>query len=1130
MNSSLTKEQLDLIELFKLLEETFKGKDTKKIDESRKKIKEKFINKNYGISLLFQALSINTIENKKIPLDNHKSVAIYLKNIFSNIYKTLKPDEIFSYMEKLFQLIFVQSKNNQNLNEPIIFSVFQSIISNLLSSQQMIQNPTFIDRLFDVLFNSIKSEIKELFLITSKKVILLTTSLLTTKSANNSNFEELINKYYFPIVNIIFSNVPNYIDPKKNYYNEEFISILKYLFDGFYSCLSKMRGIFGIDKRKEIASLFFKEYGLYSYELIQLSPPFDEDTKKIFLNPNPIIVLNVDEKKCSEINHMKSKALQFLSFITQVSTLENRSDDENKYYIHDNELVTLINKIIYLIINTFKDILNNKEKFLFLRKFRDTNEEEDCFNILLFQICVFLSRCLIRDPIKSEFSEHIKQFLLNILFPMIVSLLEDEKDFLEMDPEEYHRFINDITSEYKNKNFRTSGCFLISKICERYEDMTNFVLSFNIEMIKCIINGGKIQSEVSDYNVYLKYLKEALINQFNDETKLDFAFLIILILQKKLKSIEFFNVSLRNILISHQEKIHSIQNPIIRIKLCKIYNYFLPNFFNNSTDNKDENIKKIFIENSINFLLNNIIQTNTKEYCQSLSNEASETITELLSTSKENNDKENKLLMFYISQNLENNFHIFNQLIENIDVYSFFLVIEQTIGNIVIKQRNLLFECLNNLTKKFLKQFVQPNLESNKLFNNQYFSILNYFLTGKNRIAPENKEEIQKFNEIFDKIINYIKYPKKFPLYDELVSLTEVYIKAFDGINERSSLVLKNIKVIIEEEKTTSSISFNFVSTFLLYIKKNISDKPLDQADLFNEILIIIQKSFSFNDESYDTSKISALLLTLQILNLDPNLSEEILSFLLIQSLNCFEDLSIKNRFPVISNNINQLVIANISLGFIFKPDLTFKILQTKIKISEQSETTRFLQFFNLIYYILDLKYPEYNPLLGKCIILGICGILTDKTCSDFLNNNKQNKLYLLNIFIHFILKHKREKCTIINKLMKKELKCNFVEDENEEEEEEEEDEDIDFDFNEDVEKILSGDNNINNSDEFKYYTQVMKYIRENDREIYNRLINDYLSGNSNFIEELFKIRNIKIKYNNQEFTVPRKTVRIIKK
>jgi len=125
-------------------------------------------------------------------------------------------------------------------------------------------------------------------------------------------------------------------------------------------------------------------------------------------------------------------------------------------------------------------------------------------------------------------------------------------------------------------------------------------------------------------------------------------------------------------------------------------------------------------------------------------------------------------------------------------------------------------------------------------------------------------------------------------------------------------------------------------------------------------------------------------------------------------------------------------------------------------------------------------------------------------------------------------MKHKKEKNIILNKLMKKELKCNFVEEDDEEEEEEEDDE-VDTEFCEKVEQVLSGNDNINNSDEFKYYTQVMKFIRDNDKDIYNFIISESTKKNINYVEELFKVRNIKIKYNDKELTVPRKTVRIIR-
>ena len=710
--------------------------------------------------------------------------------------------------------------------------------------------------------------------------------------------------------------------------------------------------------------------------------------------------------------------------------------------------------------------------------------------------------------------------------------VESEKMFLEVDPEEYHNYINDISNEFKIKSFRTSGCFLINKICERYEDISNFVLSFCLEMFNYIINEGKIKSEVVEYNVYLKYIKDALINQFNDIIKIDFALLIMLVLKDKLKKIQYIKNRLREIFINNQDKIHLISSPIIKIKLCKIYDYFLPKFFKNTND-FNEDIKKKFIENAINFLLNNIIQKChngiNDGYLQALSYEASDTITEILALPKGEDHKENELLIYYISQSLEKNFGIFNKLIENVDVYSFFLVIDQILNNIKIEQRNLLFECLNNLSRKFQKLFLGQSSD-NKLFCSQYFNILNSFLTGVNKLDPNNKEEINQFNKIFDPILNYIKNPKKFLLYEELVSITEDYIKALNGINERSALVLKNIKLILDKEQSTSNITFSFVSTFLLNIQKNISEKPLDQTELFKEILNIIKKSFSFVQETYETSKVYGLLLTLQILNLNPNFSEDILDFLINQSLNSFEYIDLQQEFPNEKVNINQLSLANISLGFIFKPDLTFKVLQKTIRIANDKEITFFDKFCHLIVFLLSLTYPDYNPLLSKCIILGICGILTDKTCLDYLNVKKDTKLYLLKIFVNLMIVHKREKNKILNRLMKKELKCNFVEEEIDEEEEEEEEDEQNIDFNDKVENILSVNENINNCDEFKYYTQVMKYIRDNDSEIYNYLLKETTSGKTNIMEELFKVRNIKITYNNKDFTVPRKTVKIIKR
>ena len=1120
-------DEKDLIEILELLYESFKGIDNKKKKEVNEKLASKFKDIKRGIFLLFQALSLREINQKEIPIELYDSIMIYLKNILSAKEEELDSKDIFSYLQIFLNIILDPNKINPKLNNSKIFNFTQIIINNLCSSSKFISDENNINKVFQILLDSINSSSNENFLQISKSVIISCSSLLTSKSAQNNNYIDLTNKYYIPIINIIFRNVSKYIDPKNNSYNNDFICVLKHLYEGFYTNLLKMKSILDTGERKEIASKFFSEYGTYSYELLRIVPPFDENTSKKYGKENPIIIFNIDEKKCNEINLMKSKILQFFSFVIQISTLEKNKDDENKDYITDNELVQLINNLIVLIVNSFEDILNNQNKFILIRRYNElSNSEDDCFNVILFQMCVFLSRSFIREPIKSDFSKHIKKFLLNILFPMIITI-DDEINFLEIDPEGYHLYLIDITTEFKIKNFRTSACYLIYKIAEKFEDLTNFILSFSIEMLIYIINEGNIKNKMWEYNIYLKYNKDSLINKFSDKIKLDFSLLIILILKNKLNNNQYFINSFRDVFIKNQEKLHLIESPIIKIKLCKIYNYFLPVFFT-SDNNISEEIKITFTQNAINFLLNNLIQKKHEKennYIQSLAQEASDTIIELLNLPI---NMRNDLQIKYISESLEKNFSIFNKLIEVVDIYSFYSVIEQIINEIKINQRNLLFECLNNLSKRFHKDFLKNNQES-KIFCNHFFVILRSFLTGKNKLNVLDKQEILKYNEIFCPILNYIKNPKKFDLYDELVSTTEEYIKTLNGINNLSAIVLRSIEEIIELEKSTSSTCYSFTSIFLSNLDRVISDEPLDKAELLNRIIIIIQKSFSYKNETFEYSNLYALLLTFQIMSLNPNLNEDILIFLLNSSFNCFQRVNQDDPFSSDITNKNMLSLAIISLGFIFKPEIVLKILNNNFLTINDSKISKFDLFIKYIYYSFEISYPDYNPILGKCIILGISSILNDKYCINYLDTNKQKKLSILKIFIIFLINHKKEKDIILEKLMKKETKCNFVEEE-ENEDEEFEEEEFDTDFNDKIENALSGDNNIKNSDEFKYFSQVMKFVKEKDPEIYDELINKIFKGIKNTIENLIKIRNIKIKYNEKEITVPRRMVRIKRK
>jgi hypothetical protein len=283
MSTQITQQEIEakIIEIYTLLEETFKGKDNKKIKEAMLKLNEIFSDFKNSIKYLFIALSSKEISGKEISLDLHKSVSLFLQKILS-AQNVLQPEEIFFCLNQILDLILNKSKNNPHLNDNSIMNIFQTSIKELLHSPILLinQDQDYIKQLFNTLLTTLKNEKNEFYLKTAKSVIILSSTLLTSDKANSNNYEQLINDFYIPIINNIFLNVSNYLDPKNNIYNIEFIIILKILFDGFFQNLIKIKSSYSSDKIKEIAMKFFREYGTYCFELIQLMPQLDGETKK----------------------------------------------------------------------------------------------------------------------------------------------------------------------------------------------------------------------------------------------------------------------------------------------------------------------------------------------------------------------------------------------------------------------------------------------------------------------------------------------------------------------------------------------------------------------------------------------------------------------------------------------------------------------------------------------------------------------------------------------------------------------------------------------------------------------------------------------------------------------------------
>ena len=285
---------------------------------------------------------------------------------------------------------------------------------------------------------------------------------------NENNFEKIINTYYFGVLDIVFNNVPKYINPEKNMFSEDYLIILDELIEDMYLNMNNLGKIESIDKVKylEVYSNMFKKYGKIIYELIKIQLPLDEESKHVFIIQNPIIsfTLSKNESLCSKINTMKSKCFQFISFSIQKISIKLTNKSNTSFIIQDPSFIGLFVDLMKLVIKSLEDILSNKEKFLLIKTSKEGIFTSDSnYNYLLFQMFLYLTRCLIRDPIKKEFSSYINNFILNILFPL-ATFEESEKIFMEEDSETYNNYINDILYYFKFRNFRTCLCFLLKKI------------------------------------------------------------------------------------------------------------------------------------------------------------------------------------------------------------------------------------------------------------------------------------------------------------------------------------------------------------------------------------------------------------------------------------------------------------------------------------------------------------------------------------------------------------------------------------------------------------------------------------------------------------------------------------------
>jgi hypothetical protein len=110
---------------------------------------------------------------------------------------------------------------------------------------------------------------------------------------------------------------------------------------------------------------------------------------------------------------------------------------------------------------------------------------------------------------------------------------------------------------------------------------------------------------------------------------------------------------------------------------------------------------------------------------------------------------------------------------------------------------------------------------------------------------------------------------------------------------------------------------------------------------------------------------------------------------------------------------------------------------------------------------------------------------------------------------------------------MKKELNCNFVE------EEENSDFDDFIDYNEleeereIVDETINDNENIKNSDVYQYFTNTLNFLKNYNQGLIDNFYNSLGVNDKKTLEHLIHTRQVKINYKNEEYSIPRRTVKI---
>ena len=456
---------------------------------------------------------------------------------------------------------------------------------------------------------------------------------------------------------------------------------------------------------------------------------------------------------------------------------------------------------------------------------------------------------------------------------------EKEKIKMKTDGEDYQNYIQDIIGDHKSKTSRTSIDFLIIRLCDKYDGLSNFLATFCLQLLDFAINSSEItfnpNSNINEsYNLLCdpNLHFRGIIHNFNQESLIDISLILLCSLKNQILKNKSLVSKLKLIFDNYINNLHNVSSELIKFDISLIYDVFITSFMENDETEKVEKLENEYFMKRLDFLF---ICLMDYEKTPGISAQAAKTITTIFNETNTDNI-DNK----YIS-------HIFKQLIlhiENIEITIYLDVLIDIICSCKIEEN--LLTAISLSTRRILKEIKSPvNSQDSKssIIISKCINIIKSILKENNLTCKENIENdiiipitdnslnLFQVEKSLEPLMSYLKNPSKIDFDEELLDILKTLLNNSETVTPLSKEIFSYLGVIIDKN---SGMDIQMFKILNLYIVKDDGFIFNNENNLKNLIEILIN-SLDY-DEEVEFSPVCGSIL-MQIL---PNVNFLFLKFI----------------------------------------------------------------------------------------------------------------------------------------------------------------------------------------------------------------------------------------------------------